>query len=304
MQQAVGIDRVITVQHKPREIRERVYTMKKGINIWAFKSEMSLRQCITMAGEAGFDGIELALDEQGRLGLDVKEKELLDIKSFAAEKGIQLPSVASGLYWKYSLTSNEKRVREKAKDIVKKQLETAAILGANTILVVPGMVGADFIQDVEIISYDKAYEYSLEAMNELKSEAEKHRVSIGIENVWNKFLLSPLELRGFIDSINSDYVGSYLDIGNVIYNGYPEHWVKILSKRIKKVHFKDFRRSVGNLSGFVDLLAGDVDFPAVMQAFSNIGYDDYVTAETSPYQHGGNQVVWNTSIAMDAIIRG
>src|SRR5659263_668632 len=90
---------------------------------------------------------------------------------------------------------------------------------------------------------------------------------IGLENVWNKFLLSPIEMRDFIDKIDSSYVGAYLDVGNVINTGYPEQWIRILGKRIKKVHFKDFRKSVGTLSGFVDLLAGDVDYPEVMKEF-------------------------------------
>jgi hexulose-6-phosphate isomerase len=138
---------------------------------------------------------------------------------------------------------------------------------------------------------------------QLKEEAEATKVSICLENVWNKFLLSPLEMRDFIDKINSPYVGVYLDVGNVIYTGYPEHWIRILGKRIKKVHFKDFRRKVGTLEGFVDLLAGDVNFPEVMQAFKEVGYDDYVTAEMIPnYTHYTNQIIYNTSKSMDRIL--
>jgi hexulose-6-phosphate isomerase len=92
-------------------------------------------------------------------------------------------------------------------------------------------------------------------------------------------------------------------VGNVVYSGYPEHWITILGKRIKKVHFKDFRKSVGTLDGFVDLLAGDVNFPAVMDAFSAVGYDDYVTAEMIPnYTHYTNQIIYNTSKSMDQIL--
>ncbi|MDN5276055.1 MAG: L-ribulose-5-phosphate 3-epimerase [Clostridiales bacterium] len=150
---------------------------------------------------------------------------------------------------------------------------------------------------------DVAYERALEAFMQLKEEAEATKVSICLENVWNKFLLSPLEMRDFIDKINSPYVGVYLDVGNVIYTGYPEHWIRILGKRIKKVHFKDFRRKVGTLEGFVDLLAGDVNFPEVMQAFKEVGYDDYVTAEMIPnYTHYTNQIIYNTSKSMDRIL--
>ena len=276
--------------------------MKKGINIWSFKEGTSTKECITLAKEAGFEGIELALNETGDVSLESNEKDLLEIKKFAFESGIELPSLATGLYWSYPLTSENKAKRDKAKDIVKKQLETAAVLGANIILVVPGAVGVDFIPDAEVVSYDKAYDNALEALRELKAVAESYKVSIGIENVWNKFLLSPLEMRDFIDKIDSPFVGSYFDVGNVLYSGYPEQWIRILGSRIKSVHFKDFRRSVGTLSGFVDLLAGDVNYPEVMKAFKEINYTGYAIGEMIPnYTHHTNQIVFNTSNSMDRI---
>jgi L-ribulose-5-phosphate 3-epimerase len=277
--------------------------MKKGINIWSFRAGTSVKECILMAKEAGFQGIELALAETGEVSLESSKKELLELKNFAFENILEIPSLATGLYWSYSLTSENKTNRDKAKDIVKKQLETAAILGADTILVVPGAVGVDFISGSEVVSYDKAYDNALEALTELKTTAESYNVSIGIENVWNKFLLSPLEMRNFIDTVNSPFVGSYFDVGNVLYSGYPEQWIRILGKRIKKLHFKDYRRSVGTLSGFVDLLAGDVDYPEVMRALQEIGYNDYAFGEMIPnYTHHTNQIVFNTSNSMDIIL--
>lgn len=274
--------------------------MKKGINIWSFNDDVNIYDCMKMAKKAGFQGIEFALNEKGPLSLESTERELIEIKKHADEVGIETPSLATGLYWKYSLTSENKNTREKAKAIVKKQLEDAAILGADTILVVPGAVGVDFIPKCEVVSYDRAYDYALEAFNELKTEAEKVKVSIAIENVWNKFLLSPLETRDFIDKINSSFLGCYLDVGNVIYTGYPEQWITILGSRIKKVHFKDFRRSVGTAAGFVDLLSGNVNFPNVVKALKQIKYDDYVTAEMD--SNYANQIVYTTSQAMDAIL--
>ncbi|TXK74441.1 sugar phosphate isomerase/epimerase [Paenibacillus sp. N3.4] len=277
--------------------------MKKGINIWSFPGDMKVADCIDLAVDAGFEGIELALNETGELSLASKESEIREYQKRASDAGIELTSLASGLYWTYSLTSSESHTRDKAKNIVKKQLEAAAILGVDTILVVPGAVGVDFIPDSEAVPYDKAYDLALEALSELAKEAQSVGVSIGIENVWNKFLLSPLELRDFIDKINSDYVGAYFDVGNVLYAGYPEHWISILDKRIKKVHFKDYRREAGGLSGFVDLLAGDVNYPVVVKALHAIGYDDYVIAEMIPtYKHHAKQIVYNTSGSMDAIL--
>jgi hexulose-6-phosphate isomerase len=111
-------------------------------------------------------------------------------------------------------------------------------------------------------------------------------VAICIENVWNKFLLSPLEMRDFIDSFNSQMIGAYFDVGNVLLMGYPDQWIRILGKRIKRVHVKDFKLSVGTAEGFVDLLEGDVDFEAVKKALADVGYDGYVTAELLPFEPG------------------
>ena len=117
---------------------------------------------------------------------------------------------------------------------------------------------------------------------------------------WNKFLLSPLEMRDFIDSFNSDFVGSYFDVGNVLLTGYPEQWIRILGKRTKRVHIKDFKKSTGTVEGFVDLLEGDVDFDGVKKALADIGYDGYVTAEMLPYESGRPE---KTAAAMKKIFK-
>jgi hexulose-6-phosphate isomerase len=137
----------------------------------------------------------------------------------------------------------------------------------------------------------------------VKEYAESYKVEIGLENVWNKFLLSPLEMRDFIDKVDSPYVGAYLDIGNTLANGFPEHWIRSLNSRIKKVHFKDYRMEAGGLHGFVDLLAGDVNYPAVTEELKKIGYDNWVTAEMIPnYKHYTKTIIYNTSNAMDSIL--
>ncbi|WP_042166439.1 sugar phosphate isomerase/epimerase family protein [Paenibacillus gorillae] len=277
--------------------------MKKGINAWSFPADLSVRESILLAADAGFDGIELSLNATGELSLESTEEQLREIRSIADDEGIALTSLASGLFWDYPLTSTNAETRQRAKDAAKKQLESAAILGVDTILIVPGAVGVDFIPGSEVVPYDQAYDNALEGFKSLAPLAEAVKVAIGIENVWNKFLLSPLEMRSFIDAVDSEYVGSYFDVGNVVYAGYPEHWISILNKRIKKVHFKDYRRQAGGLHGFVDLLAGDVNFPEVVKALGDIGYDDYVIAEMiPPYTHHTKQIIYNTSAAMDAIL--
>lgn len=277
--------------------------MKKGINIWSFREGTEIEECARLAKAAGFDGIELSLNESGELGMQTTEKEAIKIRNSIQEMGLEIAGLATGLYWSYAMTSESAANRTKAIDVCKKQLELAATLGVDTILVIPGAVGVDFIEGCEVVDYEKAYDRALKAISDLAQDAKMAGVSIGIENVWNKFLLSPLELRSFIDAVGSNYVGSYLDVGNIVHSGYPEQWIRILYHRIKKVHFKDYRRAAGGLHGFVDLLAGDVDYPAVMEALQEIGYSNYVTGEMiPPYTHYSEQIIFNTSAAMDAIL--
>ncbi|MBO7762223.1 MAG: sugar phosphate isomerase/epimerase [Clostridia bacterium] len=276
--------------------------MKKGISIWSFPAD-PLSKCFTLAKDAGFEGVEVALDEGGEVSLSASEKQLLGVARMAKDLGIELYSVASGLYWSNWLTADDGAEREKAKDIVKRHLEVAAILGCDTILVVPGSVNAEFAMPGRVVDYKNAYFRALDALNELKSEAERLKVSIGVENVWNKFLTSPMEMCDFIEKIDSPYVGSYLDVGNILFNGYPEQWIRILGDKIKKVHFKDYRMEAGGLHGFVDLLAGDVNYPAVTAALAEVGYDGWVTAEMIPnYRYYTEALIYNTSCSMDRIL--
>ncbi len=278
--------------------------MKKGINIWSFQKN-TLAEAFELAAKAGFEGVEVALAEDGEINLNSTEAELLAIKGQAEDCGISLYSVASGLYWDYSLTDDRPEMRAKAESIVKKQLETAKILGCDSILVVPGAVRVEFAPALGIVDYETAYNRSFEAFSRLKADAEALQVNIALENVWNRFLVSPLEMRDFIDKIGSPYVGSYLDVGNVLFNGEPEHWIRALGGRIKKVHFKDYRKGVGTLDGFVDLLAGDVNYPEVVKALNEIGYTDWVSAEMIPsYKQYPDTLIYNASRAMDSILNG
>ena len=276
--------------------------MKKGINIWSFPAG-TIRESLTLAKAAGFEGVELALGGEGELALTSTERQIHEVKRMADDMGLSLYSLTCSLCWDYRLSDDDPTIREKAKDMIKKQLEAAKILGADTILVVPGAVNVSFSQPEKKVAYDVAYERSLEGLTELRPYAESLGVSIGLENVWNKFLLSPMEMRDFIDKLDSEYIGSYLDIGNTLYCSYPEDWIRILGKRIKKVHFKDYRIEAGGLHGFVDLLAGDVNYPEVMTALAEIGYDDWVTGEMIPnYKHHTDAIIYNTSYAMDRIL--
>jgi len=276
--------------------------MKKGINIWSFP-QGTIKDNLTLAKKAGFEGVELALNGEGELSMQSTEKEIAEVRKQAEDIGLELYSLSSGLCWDYRLSDDDEQMREKAKDMIKKQLDTAKILGADTILVIPGVVNVEFSNPEKKVAYDVVYKRAVEGLNELKGYAESLQVNIALENVWNKFLLSPMEMRDFIDKIGSEYVGSYLDIGNTLYCSYPEDWVRILGKRIKKVHFKDYRIQAGGLHGFVDLLAGDVDYPEVVKSLNEIGYEGWVSAEMIPnYKHHTDAIIYNTSNAMDRIL--
>ena len=276
--------------------------MKKAINIWSFPPQMELPEALDLAKDAGYSGIELALAAEGPLSLTSSDAEILAIKRQVADAGLVLTSLASGLGWQLPLTSDDEAVRAQGRDAVKRQIEAATLLDVDTILVVPGVVGTDATPADAVIDYGTAYARALEGLQELSPLAEEADVYIGVENVWNKFLLSPIEMRDFVDQVQSPYVGVFFDVGNVVAYGYPEHWIRVLGRRIKKVHVKDYRRRAAGLAGFVDLLAGDVNWPEVIEALKSVGYRDYLIAEMGGYTYHQTQLVRSTSAALDAIL--
>jgi L-ribulose-5-phosphate 3-epimerase len=217
--------------------------------------------------------------------------------------GIEISSLSSAMFWDYSLTSGNDEITRYARSILKKMIEIASWLNVGTILVVPGYVDVPFNPNAEVVPYEEAYQRAKKEINRFVHLAEENEVVIGIENVWNKLLLSPLELRDFIDSFSSERVGSYFDVGNVMLTGYPEDWIRILGHRIKGVHVKDFKKAVGNINGFVGLLEGDVDWKEVLRALLDVRYDRYLVAEIiPPYTHYPEVTIKNTSIALDYIL--
>ncbi len=277
--------------------------MKKGINYWSFAKGTSLVRAISLARKAGFDGIEFCMDEEGELSISCADKEARELRSRLDGEGLLCSSVCSWLGWVYPLSSAEPAKRRKGADILKKMIDTAAVLGADAILCVPGYVGCDFIPDAEVVPYGTAIDRAKEALASLLPHAASAGVAIAVENVWNKMLLSPLEMRAFIDELDSPFLGAYFDVANCVQTGYPEQWIDILGARIKRVHFKDYRRDPGGFRGFVELLSGDVDFPAVIAALCRAGFDGYCNAEIMPtYFTHTDVVIYNTSLSMDYIL--
>jgi hexulose-6-phosphate isomerase len=273
--------------------------MLKGIYHGSFPDHLDLETVLMHTAKAGFDSLEFRLRDQG-VGptMQSTDAEIEAIARMGREYGIQFRSLSCAIMWENSLSSADAEERERGRRIVLRQLEIAKILGADTILVVPA-----FVKDDEQ-SYDACYKRSQEELAKILPEAEKLGIYVGVENVWNKFLLSPLEMARYVDELGSPYAGVYFDVGNVLNFGFPEQWIRILGKRIKKVHLKDFKTSTGNITGFVPLLSGNVNWPSVVAALREIGYDDTLTAEMSPYVYHPLQAVYDTARHIDVILGG
>lgn len=216
--------------------------------------------------EAGFEGIE-AMGGMNR-------QEVIDAYH---SNGLEAASVCCHSHWKETLTHQDPEVRKRGIEGLLTTLQDAKAYGAGSILLVPGVVNAQ-------VPYDVAYKRSQEAIREAIPLAKELQVRISVENVWNHFLLSPLEMARFIDEFDSPWVGSHFDIGNVVKEGWPEQWIHILGKRINRLHFKEFSidkmNKEGPYKGFgVDFMTGSNNWKAIMQALDDVGYTGWCITE-------------------------
>ena len=199
------------------------------------------------------------------------EAEFLQLRRMAEEVGIPLCSVGGIISFSiYPLTAREPEVVQTSMDAVRRMLDAAQVLGAASALVIPGVATED-------MAYEEAYTTAQERVSELADYAPS--VGLMIENVWNNMLYSPLELARFVDEMGRKNVGICFDIANARRFGYPEQWIRTLGKRILEFHCKDYRMSVDNINGFTNLLDGDVNYPAVMAAIRDIGFDGDLIVE-------------------------
>ena len=265
--------------------------MKISLSYWCLEGGLGgtkpILKALEEAKSLGFDAIELAIASSGVLTPETTQQECKKIADHAKEIGIEISSLASGESWTNSPTASSPEVRKKIITFTQKALQIANWLGLDAYLYVPGAVGIFSNSDTEVVPYDVCYARAQESIKALIPTAEALGVTICIENVWNKFLLSPLEMRDFIDSFGSKWVGSYFDVGNILLTGYPDQWIKILGSRIQRVHIKDYKMSAGSAAGFCDMLEGDVNFETVKKALAEIHYDSYVTAEVFSDTPGG-----------------
>ena len=222
------------------------------------------------AKEAGYEGVEPAGG--------MNNQELIDA---LGQSGLQAASVCCHTHWKQTLTHDDPKIREEGLQGVLTTLRDAKAYGADSILVVPGVVS-------ETVPYDVAWERSITEIKKAVPLAKELGVKISIENVWNNFILSPLEAVRYLDEVGDPIVGWHFDIGNVLRYGWPEQWIKVLGKRINRIHVKEYStkkmKEEGVWKGFdCDLTEGDNNWPAIMKALDTAGYTGWAISE----QRGG-----------------
>jgi len=246
--------------------------------------DLSLEDRFQLAKKVGFEGIEVppVADEQ----------EIAALRSAAAKTGLKIHSIIYG-GWHAPLSSADPKVIEKGLRGVENALRSAKALGAEAVLLVPAVVNAQ-------TRYRDAYDRSQKHLRTLAPLAEELGVIIAVENVWNYFLLSPLEFARYVDEFESPCVQAYFDVGNVVVYGWPQDWIRTLGSRIKKVHLKDFKGKLGKGS-FVHLREGDVNWPEVRRALEEVGYTGFLTAEL---RGGGEAYLRDLSSRIDLIIAG
>jgi hexulose-6-phosphate isomerase len=291
-----------------RRSSPKAYGMKKSINLWAFPypSRMTLRECLELAKAAGFDGIELNYDLESDLSPKATAGQLREIRKTAEDIGIAISGLCSFLYWPYSLTDNDAARRARSLELAALMLSAAHELGTENLLTIAGSTYIPWLPEREPVPIDVCAKRARHAIGKLVPLAEKLGVNLNIENiVFNGYLTTPEEMNAFVDSFGSKRVHVHFDTGNVMLFQFPEHWVPILGRRIRNVHFKEFSKKGTDhtLESFRTLLDGTTNWPAVMEALEQTGYKGYVTFEYfHPFQHYPEALIEQTSDALDRIL--
>jgi L-ribulose-5-phosphate 3-epimerase len=298
--------------------------VKPGIFQGAFPAQLSLEECLKSAKVSGFEGFELSLETaeallseayneetesilaiQKSVGLltpkpdgirfESSPIEWMRIRPIASQLNLEIVSISTMQLFYYPLSSHIPAIRSRAIEIVKKMIDVVADLGGDLVLVAPGMV-------TSASAYQETWERTRDAIEEILPYAEEKRILLALENIWNKFLLSPLEFVRFIDDFQSSWIGAYFDVANIMPYGNPEQWIRCLGSRLKRVHFKDYRLDISGIDGFTHLLHGDVPWKKVRQALFDIQYDGWIIAEVTPYRSYPEQTIPDTYAAMQRII--
>jgi hexulose-6-phosphate isomerase len=259
--------------------------IRKGILIGMLPKEGSWADRFRLAQECGFQSLEATTITDDR--------EAEAIKAGAEAARMPIHSVMNMAHWKFPLSSPDPAVVEQSLEGMRTSLKNAKLWGAETVLLVPAVVNAQ-------VSYADAWKRSQEQIRKLIPVAAELKVVIAVEEVWNKFLLSPLEFARYVDDFNSPWVKAYFDVGNMVLYGYPQDWIRTLGKRIVKIHLKDFSFRQRRAE-FTPLREGEIDWKEVHKALGEIGYKGDATVELAG---GDAQYLREVSRRVDLILEG
>ena len=263
-------------------------TLKKSTLISMLPRDRPYAERFAMAKEAGFEAIEI--------GTISAEAEAAEIKEASTASGLKIHSVMNSDHWRFPLSSADPEVVRKCVAGMETSIRNAALWGAETVLLVPAVVDAN-------TSYRDAWTRSQRIIREqLLPVARDRKVIIAVEEVWNKFLLSPLEFARYVDDFESPWLKAYFDVGNVVLYGFPQDWIRTLGSRIVRVHLKDFvfDRREGTVA-WKNIGEGEIDWPEVRRALAESGYSGYVTTEI---QGGDLAYLKDVSARVDRFIAG
>lgn len=259
----------LALGHKSLFAQPLALSIRKAVKFPMIEEpDLSIVEKFQLLKDLGFDGVEMESPN------DLDRDEVIAARDAV---GLQIHGVVDSVHWTEPLSDPDPAVRKAGLDGLEIAIQDAHAYGASTVLLVPAVVSKD-------VSYSDAYARSQLEIRKALPMAAEYDIKIAFENVWNKFLLSPLECARFVDEFESELVGWYFDVGNVVTFGWPEHWIRTLGSRILKLDIKEFSRSKANsegpFAGFnVPLGEGDCDWPSVNQALSEIGYEGWATAE-------------------------
>lgn len=262
-------------------------SLKKAACIDVLPKNLSILERLKLAKAAGFEGVEP--------NTITSPDDVQEFKEASRSTGVKIHSIMNSDHWRYPLTDNDPEVVKKCIEGIKTSLRNAHELGADTVLLVPGIVVPD-------VRYVDVYKRSQKQIRELMPLARELKVVIAIENVGNRFLLSPLEFVRYIDEFESPYVKAYFDIGNVVSSGFPQDWIRTIGNRLVKVHIKRFEPGVDHPKfDSKDRRTQGINWPDVRSALREVAYGGWVSAEV---RSGDESYIREVSLRMDRIFAG
>ena len=272
--------------------------MIRSINAWSVPPAWTFEETFQKVAAAGFEAIELNVDGPDRsahaLTMDTTDATLKDIAALSKRHRLPVTSISTSLYGDKLGGPGAER-RQQARDLMVKQLTCARALGADCILVVPGGISDTW-------SIKAAWDTARESLLSMRDLIEGAPAKVGLENVWNRFFMSPYDMVSFIDGLSIDNLGAYFDVGNVAVYSRGEYWIEILGRRIFKIHVKDYKQGASDGHGFVNLMQGGVRWDHVVRALARAGYDGALTAELGLIEDAPDYLLNITNDALARII--